>query len=197
MTTSRNIGIPMIILVLFLSSFCLLIVPLPVGCSADTQLGAISSDVDTQIEQLVTSNVIPSFQAGIVLNGGLVWAKGYGALPALDTVFMIGSITKTFTATAVLQLYERNLIDLDDDINDYLPFSVRNPDYPSSRVTIAMLLTHTSGLGSELPYILSWSQSTELSEWMNRNAGYNTTVWDTRPSLGEFLNDLSGSSERP
>src|SRR5512136_2954418 len=52
-----------------------------------TELGVISPYVDAEIEQLVTSNDIPSFQAGIVLDGQLVWAKGYGEQPDLDTVF--------------------------------------------------------------------------------------------------------------
>jgi len=59
---------------------------------------------------------------------------------------MIGSVTKTFIATAIFQLYERDQIDLDDDVNNYLPFSFRHPNYTDTPITFRMLLQHTSGL---------------------------------------------------
>ena len=68
---------------------------------------------------------------------------------------MNGSIQKVFDATAILQLYERGLIDLDDDINDYIPFHVRHPDYPDIPITFRMLLSHRSGLDA-LDYQFSW-----------------------------------------
>jgi CubicO group peptidase (beta-lactamase class C family) len=77
----------------------------------------------------------------------LVWAKSYGTTPAgIHTAYEIGSITKTFTSVAILQLYERGLLSLDADINDYLPFQIRHPDHPDSPITVRMLLNHTSGL---------------------------------------------------
>jgi CubicO group peptidase (beta-lactamase class C family) len=89
--------------------------------------------------------------AGIVVGDELVWAKGYGDQPDLSTVYMIGSIDKTFITTAMLQLWEQGLLDLDDDINAYLPFSVRHPRYPDLPITIWMLLTHSSGLPHDVP----------------------------------------------
>ena len=65
--------------------------------------------------------------AGVVRDGGLEWFMGHGVADVgsktpvtKDTVFRIGSITKTFTAIAVMQLYERGLVDLDAPANDYL-----------------------------------------------------------------------------
>ena len=69
----------------------------------------------------MTEGEIPSLAAGIVVNDSLVWAKAYGEA-SLDTVYLIGSITKLFTATAIFQLYEQELIDLEDDINKISPF---------------------------------------------------------------------------
>lgn len=65
------------------------------------------------------------------------------------TRFMIASIAKTMAATALMQLYEKNLAALDGDISNYLPFTVRNPRYPNIPVTVEMLLTHTSSISSE------------------------------------------------
>ncbi|WP_024805031.1 serine hydrolase [Nocardia sp. BMG51109] len=65
-----------------------------------------------------------------------------------DTVFRIASITKTFTAIAVLQLWERGLIDLDAPANDYLRgFRLVADDVDFGSATVRHLLTHTSGIG--------------------------------------------------
>ncbi|TQM32518.1 serine hydrolase domain-containing protein [Nocardia bhagyanarayanae] len=65
-----------------------------------------------------------------------------------DTIFRIASITKTFTAIAVMQLWERGLIDLDGPANDYLrAYRLVSTDPRFGPVTIRHLLTHTSGVG--------------------------------------------------
>jgi CubicO group peptidase (beta-lactamase class C family) len=93
---------------------------------------------------------MPSLNVGIVLNDELVWAKSYGQTPAgINTSYLTGSVAKTFTATAIMQLFERGLLDLDVDINDYLPFTIRHPRYADTPITVRMLLTHTSGLFRE------------------------------------------------
>ena len=64
---------------------------------------------------------------------------------ANDHLFLLASISKVVTATALLQLNEDSQFSLNDKINDYLPFSVDVPNY-STDVTFQMLLTHTSGI---------------------------------------------------
>jgi CubicO group peptidase (beta-lactamase class C family) len=61
-------------------------------------------------------------------------------------VFRIASISKTFVATAIMQLVEKGQINLDDDINKYLSFEVRNPRYPDVPITVRMLLCHRSSI---------------------------------------------------
>jgi CubicO group peptidase (beta-lactamase class C family) len=63
-----------------------------------------------------------------------------------DTIFQIASISKTATGTAIMQLYENGLLDIDEDINSYLPFDVSNPNYKEAAITARMLLTHTSSI---------------------------------------------------
>lgn len=62
------------------------------------------------------------------------------------TLFVLASISKTFTGTMVMQLVEDGLLDLDAPVDDYLPYSVRHPAHPGVAVTTRMLLTHTTGL---------------------------------------------------
>jgi CubicO group peptidase (beta-lactamase class C family) len=93
--------------------------------------------------------------AGVVRGGSLAWFLGHGVADAgsnepvtLDTVFRIGSLTKTFTAIAVMQLCERGLVDLEAPANDYLSSFQLVAAKPSFRpATVRHLLTHTAGIG--------------------------------------------------
>ncbi|MHA2495547.1 MAG: serine hydrolase domain-containing protein [Candidatus Hodarchaeales archaeon] len=107
-------------------------------------------DDNQSLDELITYYMdvgeIPSLAAAIMKQDRVIWANGYGDQPAVDMIYAIGSVTKAITATAVLQLYERGLIDLDDDVNDYLPFPLRNPNYPNDAISFRMLLSHRSSL---------------------------------------------------
>lgn len=63
-----------------------------------------------------------------------------------STRMVIASTSKTVTLTALMQLYEKGLVNLDADINLYLPFQVRNPQFSETPITVRMLLTHTSSI---------------------------------------------------
>ena len=144
------------------------------------------NDINSRINRLMSRGKIPSLAAGIVINDTLVWSNGYGDQPNLDTVYMIGSMTKMFTATAIMQLYDNNTLNLDTDLNNYIPFSVRNPNHPDENITIRDLLTHSSGI-SQVDKPL-WDYDSEMLDWANNNLGTNFTPWDPRPTLGEFIN---------
>jgi len=88
-----------------------------------------------------------------VQNGELIFSKGYGyadltnetPVDADSTIFHIGSVTKLFTWTCVMQLVEEGKIDLDTDINTYL-IDLSIPDtYPGQPITMRNLMTHTAG----------------------------------------------------
>jgi CubicO group peptidase (beta-lactamase class C family) len=111
--------------------------------------GSVDAGVDQQIQDLMERGDIPSLSVGIVVNDELVWAKNYDGPAGLDSVYIVGSIQKPFTASAVLQLVEQGVLDLDADVSSYLPFPVMHPSYPDIPITIRMLLTHQSGLGTE------------------------------------------------
>lgn len=91
---------------------------------------------------------------GVVHNGRLEFFHGHGLADIAsgtpvteDTVFRIGSITKTFTAIAVMQLWERGLIDLDAPAGEYLRAYRLIPARAAHRpATVRHLLTHTAGL---------------------------------------------------
>ncbi|MHA2174438.1 MAG: serine hydrolase domain-containing protein [Candidatus Hodarchaeales archaeon] len=105
-----------------------------------------NSSVDEAIAQFMLEGHIPSLAASVVYKDNIIWSKGYGEQSNENVAFMIGSITKTITATALLQLYERGLFELDEDVSNYLPFSLRNPNYPNMPITFRSLLLHQSSL---------------------------------------------------
>jgi CubicO group peptidase (beta-lactamase class C family) len=103
---------------------------------------------------------IPSISAGIVVDQELIWSDGFGysdlsfKTEATDsTIYSICSISKLFTAIAIMQLRDRGKLDLDDNISEHLPwFNIEQTHPKSAPVTIRSLLTHSSGLPRESDY---------------------------------------------
>jgi CubicO group peptidase (beta-lactamase class C family) len=139
------------------------------------------ADPESEILKEINANNIPSLAAWIVKEDSIVWEKYYGysdinsnRLADRNTVYGLASISKLVIVTAVMQLYEQGLIDLHTDINNYIPFEVRNPNYPDDIITPYHLLTHTSGL--------SWPRD----EY--EVPGYYTHYpFDSAPPLSEWL----------
>lgn len=95
----------------------------------------------------------PGLSAVIVKDGKIVWIQSYGladvdnSIPVTDTtVFLLASISKVFTGTAAMQLVESGVIDLDQNINDFLLWSFEIPASTSSPVTFRQLMTHTASI---------------------------------------------------
>lgn len=132
--------------------------------------------IDVFIEGQAERYHIPGIAAGVIKGDSLVWAKGYGwadlergreMTPA--HVMNIASISKTITATAVMQLWEQGLVDLNADINTYLPIRVSNPGFDSVAITIRQLLSHSSSVYDGPGYKEGYScgdPSMSLSDWI-------------------------------
>ncbi len=140
---------PILFLLLILTSILIKPITNSNGSSEETCLPVFDPQVDDQILDIMEQTYIPSVTSAVIRNNSIIWAKGYGEQQELDLIYMIGSVTKTFTATAIFQLYDQGVIQLEDDVNDYLPFSFRHPNYTNTPITIKMLLQHTSGLSKD------------------------------------------------
>jgi len=113
--------------------------------------------------------------ADLLYSGGLGKANVETDLDATaDTGFMIASISKTITATAVMQQVEQGNLLLDADISTYLPFTLRNPYAAKSPITVRQLLAHTSSI-------------TDNAIYPNYDQFY-TDGADPEQSLAEFCN---------
>ena len=138
---------------------------------------------------------IPGLAVGVWHNG-IEQAAGFGVtsvenpLPVTpETLFQTGSITKTFTATALLMLMDAGKVELDTPIRAYLPDFHLSDEEIAARVTLRHLLTHTGGwlgdyfndfgngddaLAKMLPEIARLPQFTPLGEvWSYCNTGFN------------------------
>jgi CubicO group peptidase (beta-lactamase class C family) len=100
---------------------------------------------------------IPGAVFILVKDGETFFTKGYGLAdlesqkPVIpdETLFRVGSVSKLFTATAIMQLVEQGRLNLDEDVNNYLD-DVQLPDDDPNPVTVANLLTHTGGFDERL-----------------------------------------------
>ena len=120
------------------------------GCAAQTQSG-LSADARARIDQIarevLTSTGVPSASLAVVKDGQLAYVNAYGdarldpSTPAKPEMrYSVGSVSKQFTATAILMLAEAGKLSLDDPVARFLPDLTR-----ANEVTIRELLSHTSG----------------------------------------------------
>jgi len=86
-------------------------------------------DFNQEIEILMKLARTPSISACIIKDDDIAWSKAYGysdlsqkKSATTDNIYIVASISKSIAATAILQLYEQGYFDLDDDVNDFLPF---------------------------------------------------------------------------
>ena len=107
--------------------------------------------LDELVNKLIKEKGVPGVAVGIMHKGQTLTA-GYGVtnientLPVTDeTLFQIGSITKTYTGTAIMRLVEMGKLDLDATIRTYVPDFKVSDEKASSEATIRHLLTHTGG----------------------------------------------------
>jgi CubicO group peptidase (beta-lactamase class C family) len=114
----------------------------------------IPKDFNAAVLQQIDAAKFPSVTVLAFKKDKIIFSRGYGlanvaekraATP--DTLYQIASISKLVVATALMRLHEQGLFKLDDDVNQYLPFTVRNPNYADTPITFRMLLAHTGSIG--------------------------------------------------
>jgi CubicO group peptidase (beta-lactamase class C family) len=155
------------------------------------------------LEKMKAGNA-PGLAACIVKKDRLVWSRGFGwadienKVPMTDkTIQNIGSISKTITATAVMQLWEKGKFKLDDDVNEYLPFRVRNPHFPDEPITVRELLTHKSSIKDGPAYEKSYAcgdPTISLKDWIK---GYLVPGGKYYSEEGNFHTWKPGTVEIP
>lgn len=126
-------------------------------------VSCFTTTAQTSLENQIT-DVMKKYEAvglgvSVVKNGKPVFEKSFGKKSieentniAQNDIFRIASISKSFSATAIMQLVEDKKLSLNDDISDLIGFKVRNPKYPDTKITVKMMLSHTSSLNDSQGY---------------------------------------------
>ena len=147
--------------------------------------------LDAFILNEMNTEHFPGMATVMVKDNKIVWIKSYGfadvanSIPVADTtVFLLASVSKLFTGTAAMQLYENNAIDLNDDVNLYLPWTLQIPGFSTSPVTFKQLMTHTSSIKDNYTAMINYydypDPSITLADCMQRyfstsGTDYNAT----------------------
>ena len=108
-----------------------------------------------QLAEGVTADSIGAISAGVVVGDQVIWGRGFGwsdrerQIPAdVETIYRIGSISKSFTAVLMVHLAERGTLELDDPVEKYLPVIEHLSERPEGTepITLRQLASHTAGL---------------------------------------------------
>ncbi|MDZ5471687.1 serine hydrolase domain-containing protein [Bacillus sp. 31A1R] len=190
---------------------CFLVILLVISVGATTLIQLpVKLSIDQNINELDQYLINQKFNGTILIEheGEVVFEKGYGyqhkelgIKNTSETAFLIGSITKQFTAAAILKLQEDGKLRVDDTIDQYFP------NYPHGEtITIHHLLTHTSGIPEYLDFLdkgdlasLEWTPEQIISEIQSKpfhfepgeKYEYNNTAY---VMLGGIIEQVSGES---
>jgi CubicO group peptidase (beta-lactamase class C family) len=154
------------------------------------KLAAAFPEIERAFAAWVERVHAPGAVMGVVVDGELVWVKTAGisnvqdrAGVTPDTVFRIASMTKSFTALAILRLRDEGKLSLDDPVATHVP-ELANLNYPTTDapvITIRHLLTHSEGFPEDNPWgdrQLAQPQST-MSTWMRQGIPFSTVPGTT------------------
>ena len=128
--------------------------------------------LDGVIGTFLLDKHIAGATVSVVKDGALFFAKGYGyadvekrqPVDPERTLFRIGSVSKLFTWTAVMQLVEQGKLDLHTDINQYLDFQI--PDTYPEPITLTHVLTHTPGFEEDGRELITTDSAKAMGPWL-------------------------------
>jgi D-alanyl-D-alanine-carboxypeptidase/D-alanyl-D-alanine-endopeptidase len=156
----------------------------PYYALADLQ-GDLKQQIDALCQPLIESNEYVGIVVGCI-SGGEVATYGYGStvsgggiVPNENTIFELGSVTKTFTTLILADMVLKGQVNLTDPAEEFLPSTVHMPSYNGVKITLEHLATHTSGLPkspSNLhpPWLNAWEDYSEADLYAFLNS-YNLT----------------------
>ncbi len=123
--------------------------------AAPAQKKAIRKEIKNLMEeyQAVGLSVAVVKKGKITYTQSFGWKNAEQQIPLRNSdIFRIASISKSFSATSILQLAEAGKLSLDDNVEKLLGFPVRNPSHPEDIITLRMLLSHTSSINDSEGY---------------------------------------------
>jgi CubicO group peptidase (beta-lactamase class C family) len=161
------------------------------------------ADVEAFLDGVVPAQLKQNDVAGatisIVKDGKLIFARGYGfadvekkkPVSPQETLFRPGSISKLFTWTSVMQLYEQGKLDLDRDVNTYLDFKI--PDAFGKPITLKNIMTHTPGLEEQIKDLFAaGTTAPKLGDYLKAHMPKRIFPPGTVPAYSNYATALAG-----
>jgi CubicO group peptidase (beta-lactamase class C family) len=162
-----------------------------------------AADVETFLDGLVPLQINQDDIAGVTISvvkdGKLLFAKGYGyadvekkkPVSPQETLFRPGSISKLFTWTAIMQLYEQGKLDLDRDVNEYLDYKI--PDAFGKPITLKNIMTHTPGFEEQIKDLfLTDSTKPNLGQYLKTHIPARIYPPGTVPAYSNYATAIAG-----
>lgn len=150
--------------------------------------------ITNELTALFKKSSLAGFGVAILNKHKVVYSKGFGfsnrenkTLYTTKTVQPIASISKTFLAVALMKAQELGKLNLNDDINKYLPFKIYNPNFKNETITIKQLANHTSSLIDGEHYDKTYVFDKKISPF------YNHLKSDLKDEVKEYV-DLFNSN---
>jgi len=165
----------------------------------DLTAADVEAFLDGLIPQQLKHDDIAGATISIVKDGKLLFAKGYGyadvekkkPVSAQETLFRPGSVSKLFTWTAVMQLFEQGKLDLDRDVNDYLDYKI--PDAFGKPITLKHILTHTPGFEEQVKDLFRTDSSKlNLGQYLKTHIPARIYPPGTVPAYSNYATAVAG-----
>ncbi len=137
-------------------------------------------NINNYLQKCTEKAHIPAMSVSIVNKNEILFSENYGQCKSSDTPFLLGSVSKSFTAVCIMQLAEQQKIDLKAAVSTYLPNAS-----DGDKITVSQLLNHTSGLGE---YQTLKDYKIVNRQGVHHYANVNYSL------LGEIIEAVSGKS---
>ena len=176
-----------------------------VGENKGTLAEEVARELKEQLPKMLSHASIPGAAVAVVDDRNIVWEHAYGhvdgqesRLVDLATLFSIQSMTKNFTALAVLMAVQDGVLDLDTPIKKYLPdFTVNSiyDEHPEEIITLRLLLMHRAGLTHEAPFGSNYDDRNDFtrhiesisSTWLRYPVGYRKAYSNLGIDLAGYI----------
>lgn len=166
-------------------------------------VSSILDSLSTQFEDLYHKGGFPGIAISLINKDSIIFIKGMGYADLEEkkaytenTIHPIASISKTFVGVALMKLVEQGKLDLNEKINDILPYPIVNPHFPEDDILVKHLATHTSTIPHyfddfEKSYWLLEPNTIQKGEIPEENYNFLASIENNQPlSLDQYVRNV-------
>ena len=124
-----------------------------------TEVKAQPEKAEAGIQSIMQAIPVMGLSVAVVKDNKIIYAQSFGAKSrenntplTNDCIFRIASISKSFSATSIMQLAERKKLSIDQDVSELIGFKVRNPKFPETVITLRLMMSHLSSINDSQGY---------------------------------------------